>query len=124
MGTKTSNEKDIMENGNHKESNDRPQRSHAPPLHTVKVFTERKTFFMDLKENDRGKFVKLTEDVKGRRDTILIPIEALIDVIDGLEDIAEAAGLDLDGDDGDEESMTQQAAADDAAETEARTNAS
>ena len=31
---------------------------------------------MDLKENQRGRFLKITEDVRGRRDTIIVPAEA------------------------------------------------
>ena len=38
-------------------------------LASEKLATERKVFFLDLKENDRGRFIKITEDVGGRRDT-------------------------------------------------------
>jgi len=59
------------------------------PLHTEKIITERKIFFVDLKENDRGRFVKITEDVRGRRDTIILPIENLDDFLDALATIRE-----------------------------------
>ena len=59
------------------------------PLHTEKIVTDRKIFFLDLKENDRGRFVKITEDVRGRRDTIMVPEEVLDDFIDALHDIAD-----------------------------------
>jgi hypothetical protein len=59
------------------------------PLHTEKIVTDRKVFFLDLKENDRGRFVKITEDVRGRRDTIMVPEEVLDDFIDALHDIAD-----------------------------------
>ena len=59
-------------------------------LHTEKIFTDRKTFFLDLKENDRGRFVKITEDVRGRRDTILLPAELLEEFIEGLQRISDA----------------------------------
>ena len=61
------------------------------PIHTEKILADRKIFFLDLKENGRGRFVKITEDVKGRRDTIMVPIEFLDDFIDALEDIREVA---------------------------------
>ncbi len=59
------------------------------PLYTEKIFTERKVFFMDLKENDRGRFLKITEDVRGRRDTIMLPIETLPEFIEALHRVAE-----------------------------------
>ncbi len=64
------------------------------PIHTEKIFADRKIFFMDLKENDRGQFVKITEDVRGRRDTIMVPAEVLDDFIDALENVREASSND------------------------------
>ena len=67
---------------------DRPPRPQAdPPLITEKIVTERKIFFLDLKENNRGRVLKITEDVRGRRDTIMIPAETLLDFYEALERI-------------------------------------
>ena len=44
-----------------------------------KVQIERKTFVFTLKENPRGRFLRITEDVNGRRDTIIIPATGLED---------------------------------------------
>ncbi len=60
------------------------------PTHSEKIFSDRKIFFLDLKENDRGSFVKITEDVRGRRDTIMVPCEVLEDFINALQNIADA----------------------------------
>ena len=46
-------------------------------LHTEKILADRKTFFLDLKQNSRGMVVKITEDVGGNRDTIMVPAEIL-----------------------------------------------
>ncbi len=46
-------------------------------LKTDKVQIERKTFVFTLKENPRGRFLRITEDVNGRRDTIIIPATGL-----------------------------------------------
>ena len=60
-------------------------------LHTEKILADRKIFFLDLKENQRGRVVKITEDVSGNRDTIMVPAEILGDFIAALSDIKETA---------------------------------
>ncbi len=61
----------------------------AAPIASEKIVIDRKIFFVDLKENQRGRYLKITEDVGGRRDTIMMPIPALADFIDALQRIAE-----------------------------------
>jgi hypothetical protein len=56
-------------------------------LASEKVVSGRKIFFLDYKENNRGRVLKITEDVNGRRDTIMVPDEALDDFADALERI-------------------------------------
>lgn len=84
-------------------SNDRPSPygnrsfgSSKPPvneetLRTDKVQIERKTFVFTLKENPRGRFLRITEDVGGRRDTIIIPAPGLEDFKRLLDDMVKAA---------------------------------
>jgi len=54
-------------------------------LHSEKIVSDRKIFFLDLKENDRGRFIKITEDVRGRRDTIMLPMEVAEEFLDALQ---------------------------------------
>jgi len=75
-------------------SNERPspygrQSQHAfPPkravfettLRTETLQIERKTFIFTLKENDRGRFLRITEEVNGRRDNIIVPATGLDDL--------------------------------------------
>lgn len=56
-------------------------------LHTEKILADRKTFYLDLKKNTRGKVLKITEEVSGNRDTIMVPTEILADFIAALQDI-------------------------------------
>jgi len=56
-------------------------------LASEKIVSGRKVFFLDYKENSRGRVLKITEDVGGRRDTIMVPDEALDDFADALERI-------------------------------------
>jgi hypothetical protein len=46
------------------------------PLASERIDVDRKVFFLDLRENQRGRFLKITEDVNGRRDTIILPAAA------------------------------------------------
>lgn len=55
-----------------------------------RIQIERKMFFFDLKENPRGRFLKITEDVGGRRDTIIIPSTGLSEFRDALNRVIEA----------------------------------
>ena len=74
-------------------SNERPSpyghRSHSSPpykpavqedtIRTDKIQIERKLFFFTLKENPRGRFLRITEDVNGRKDSIIVPASGLED---------------------------------------------
>ena len=59
------------------------------PIASEKIANERKIFFLDLKENQRGRFLKITEDVGGRRDTIMLPAAAFKDFAEALERLIE-----------------------------------
>ena len=65
------------------------RRRREEPLYTEKIFADRKIFFVDLKSNDRGKFLKITEDVRGRRDTIMVPEDSLQELIDALNNVSD-----------------------------------
>jgi hypothetical protein len=60
-------------------------------LKTEKLQIERKTFVFTLKENPRGRFLRITEDVGGRRDTIIIPAPGLEDFRKMVDEMARAA---------------------------------
>lgn len=55
-----------------------------PPIASERISIERKVFFIDLKENQRGRVYKITEDVGGRRDTIMLPAAAARDFAEAL----------------------------------------
>ena len=60
-------------------------------LKTEKIQIERKTFVFALKENPRGRFLRITEDVSGRRDTIIIPAPGLEDFKNILEQMVKVS---------------------------------
>ena len=70
-------------------------RPFRPPIQedtikSEKIQVERKTFILVLKENARGRFLRITEDVGGRRDSIIIPSTGLEDFQKAIEDMVNA----------------------------------
>lgn len=59
-------------------------------LRSEKIQIERKQFILTLKENPRGKFLRITEDVGGRRDSIIIPATGLEEFVKVLDDVAKS----------------------------------
>lgn len=59
-------------------------------LLSERIQIERKQFFFDLKENPRGRFLRITEEVGGRRDTIIVPSTGLDEFRDAIEKAIEA----------------------------------
>jgi hypothetical protein len=71
-------------------------RSHVEEttLRSEKLQIERKTFLFALKENPRGRFLRITEGLGPRRDAIIIPapgLEQFLQVLESMVDEAEAA---------------------------------
>lgn len=59
------------------------------PIASERIASERKIFFLDLKENPRGRFLKITEDLGGRRETIMLPREAFREFAEALARLVE-----------------------------------
>ena len=56
---------------------------------------ERKHFYIEFRENDRGRFLRITEEAHGRRNTIIVPSTGLDDfsaTLNEVLDAVEAAG--------------------------------
>lgn len=65
--------------------------SNETTLKADSVQIERKSFQLALKENPRGRFLRITEDVNGRRDTIIIPATGLDDFQKLVQDMVAAS---------------------------------
>lgn len=88
-------------------SNERPSSFHRQPYHqqpqpsrpfvqedtlkTAEIQIERKLFFLTLKENPRGRFLRITEEVGGRRNSTIIPATGLAAFKRLLDDMVKAA---------------------------------
>jgi hypothetical protein len=57
-------------------------------LRSERLQIERKTFTLSLRENPRGRFLRITEDVSGRHDTVIVPAPGLDEFLRVLTEIA------------------------------------
>lgn len=48
---------------------------------------ERKHFYVEFRENDRGKFLRITEEAHGRRNTIIVPSTGLEEFTAAIDDV-------------------------------------
>ena len=60
-------------------------------LKTGDIQIERKFFTFTLKENDKGRFLRITEDTGGKRSTIIIPSTGLEDFQRTVSEMVSAA---------------------------------
>ena len=70
--------------------------SPKPPVNEAtlkagKIQIERKMFTFLLKENPRGRFLRITEDVGGRRDAIIVPAPGLDEFKKLLDEMVKAS---------------------------------
>ena len=68
-----------------------PPRPPEDTLLTSEIQIERKTFVLSLKENPRGRLLRITEEVGGKRNTIIIPAPGLKDFKKLLDEMVNAA---------------------------------
>jgi len=48
---------------------------------------ERKHFYVELRENDRGKFLRITEEAHGRRNSIIVPSTGVDDFTAAISEV-------------------------------------
>ena len=63
-------------------------------LSTDKLQIENKTLFVDLKENDGGRFVQIAELSNDRRSTVVIPFSGYADFMGALQKVVLEEGVD------------------------------
>jgi hypothetical protein len=55
------------------------------------VQVERKRFLIEFRENARGRFLRITEDSHGRRNTVIVPSTGLNDFMAAADEVCTAA---------------------------------
>ena len=61
-------------------------------LEAKEVQIERKRFHFEFRENERGKFLRITEEAHGRRHTIIVPSTGLNDFTAAIGDVLGTGG--------------------------------
>ena len=51
---------------------------------------ERKHFYVEFRENDRGKFLRITEEAHGRRNTIIVPSTGVDDFTAAIDEVLDS----------------------------------
>jgi hypothetical protein len=52
---------------------------------------ERKTFYIEMRENPRGRFLRITEEAHGRRNTVIVPSTGLNEFMAAADEVCAAA---------------------------------
>jgi len=58
---------------------------------TREVQVERKHFYIEFRENERGRFMRITEEAHGRRNTIIIPSTGLEEFMTRVDEVIQLA---------------------------------
>jgi hypothetical protein len=66
---------------------DRGGSSYASELYSKQIKAKFRTFFVDLKESQNGKFIKISEKSHGRKSTIMMDAEDIPVFIEALQDV-------------------------------------
>jgi PurA ssDNA and RNA-binding protein len=67
--------------------NIRPGKKMDSIIESRELQIERKLFSIDLRENGRGRFLRITEDSQGHRNVIIVPISGVDDFADAIDDV-------------------------------------
>ena len=59
-------------------------------LESRELQVERKHFFIEYRENERGRFLRITEEAQGRRNTVIIPSTGLEEFERALDEVLSA----------------------------------
>jgi hypothetical protein len=54
---------------------------------------ERKHFYVEFRENDRGKFLRITEEAHGRRNTIIVPSTGVDEFTAAIDEVLESVEI-------------------------------
>jgi len=75
----------------------RNENSKSRVISTDKLHIESKTLFVDLKENEGGRFLQIAELSNARRSTVVIPFSGFAEFMEALQRISVASQADGEG---------------------------
>ena len=73
-------------------SNAYRQYSRDNVLASRELQVERKFFRLEVRENDRGRFLRITEENQGRRNTVILPDSGFADFAKAIGEVLSAQG--------------------------------
>ncbi len=82
----------MYEENNSTYSNAYRQYSRDNVLESRELQIERKFFSFEVRENDRGRFLRITEENQGRRNTVIIPDSGFADFVKAVTDVLASQG--------------------------------
>ncbi len=89
----------MYSNGHSSTNGHRPYNGYQPPprppedtILAAELQIERKFYTITLKENARGRFLRIMEDAAGRRNSVIVPDTGLADFTRVINEMAKAAG--------------------------------
>jgi hypothetical protein len=72
-----------------------PTKTNVAPMDNIiatkELQVERKHFFIEFRENDRGRFLKIIEEAHGRRNTIIVPSTGLDEFTSAVDEVLDVA---------------------------------
>ena len=77
---------DTQQNSSSSQSSSRGG-AYAHELFSKQIHTKLRRFFIDLKESQNGKYVKISEKSNGRKSSIMFDIENIDEIIEALQEV-------------------------------------
>jgi len=75
-----------QEHGDRREQPFRQQKR-EDVIHSREFSVERKNYLLEFRENDRGQFLRITEESRGKRNVLIIPSDGVDGFIEALDDL-------------------------------------
>lgn len=77
-----------------------PNRSNEEVLESREFTCEKKHFRIEFRQNARGKFLRITEEGRGKRNSVIVPSTGIDDFRDAVDDVLVTYDEEMDREEG------------------------